>query len=153
MRNALRRYALPALFRGDRTRRYVHGLAAALPEENRAAASEATRARLRRSREALTRARSRRARRRTPPGGSEWSAMQTLGHMIEMIPYWLNHCRNLISATGTPPAFGRTPGSPERLAGVAHGASADPEALLRQLHEEVKRALDPLGLLNPGKFV
>ncbi len=39
-----------------------------------------------------------------------------------------------------PPTFGRTPGSPERLAGVAHGASADPEALLRQLHQEVRAA-------------
>jgi len=25
---------------------------------------------------------------RTPPDGNEWSAMQTLGHMTEMIPYW-----------------------------------------------------------------
>ena len=61
--------------------------------------------------------------------------MKTLGHMTEMIPYWLNHCWTLIAATGTPPAFGRTPGSLERLAGVAHGASADPDALLRQLDE------------------
>ena len=80
------------------------------------------------------------ARLRTPPGRSEWSAMQTLGHMTEMIPYWLNHCRTLIAATGTPPAFGRTAGSPERLAGVSHGASADPDALLRQLHEAVRAA-------------
>src|SRR5262247_672226 len=42
---------------------------------------------------------------RTPPGRSEWSAMQALGHMAEMIPYWLNHCRTLIAAAGTPPAF------------------------------------------------
>jgi uncharacterized damage-inducible protein DinB len=77
---------------------------------------------------------------RTRPHENEWSAMQTLGHMTEMIPYWLNHCRTLIAVTGTPPKFGRTLGSPERLAGVAHGASADPDALLRQLHEEVREA-------------
>jgi hypothetical protein len=76
----------------------------------------------------------------TPPSGNEWSAMQTLGHMTEMIPYWLNHCRTLIAATGPPPTFGRIPGSPERLAGVAHGASADADALRRQLHEEVRAA-------------
>ena len=64
------------------------------------------------------------ARLRTPPGENEWSAMQTLGHMTEMIPYWLNHCRTLIAAMGTPPTFGRTPGSPERLAGVARPVSA-----------------------------
>ncbi len=30
---------------------------------------------------------------RTAPGENEWSAMQTVGHVAEMIPYWLSHCR------------------------------------------------------------
>jgi uncharacterized damage-inducible protein DinB len=77
---------------------------------------------------------------RTAPGEDEWSAMQTLGHMTEMIPYWLAHCRTLIAATGAPPAFGRTPGSPERLAGVARGATAEPDLLLAQLQREVRAA-------------
>ncbi len=77
--------------------------------------------------------------------------MQTLGHVTEMIPYWLNHCRTLIAATGTPPTFGRTPGSPERLAGVAHGASADPDALLRQLHAEVRAAASVIRQLSPAE--
>jgi uncharacterized damage-inducible protein DinB len=80
------------------------------------------------------------ARLRTTPGENEWSAMQTLGHVTEMIPYWLNHCRVLIAARGNLPTFGRTPGSPERLEGVAHGASAEPDALLRQLRDEVRAA-------------
>src|SRR5262249_2324950 len=80
------------------------------------------------------------ARLRTVPGKDEWSAMQTLGHMTEMIPYWLNHCRVLIAATGEPPRFGRTAGSPERLAGVAHGAAAQPDELLARLDEEVRAA-------------
>jgi len=75
---------------------------------------------------------------RTTPGQDEWSAMQTLGHVTEMIPYWLNHCRILIAATGAPPRFGRAPGSPERLAGIAHGATAEPGALLARLEEEVR---------------
>jgi uncharacterized damage-inducible protein DinB len=75
---------------------------------------------------------------RIAPGKDAWSAMQTLGHMTEMIPYWLNHCRALIAAAGSPPRFGRTAGSPERLAGVARGATADPDALLRRLEEEVR---------------
>lgn len=85
---------------------------------------------------------------RMPPGQNEWSAMQTLGHMTEMIPYWLSHCRTLIAAAGKPPAFGRTPGSPERLAGVAHGASADPDALLRRLHEAVRAAASEIRQLS-----
>jgi uncharacterized damage-inducible protein DinB len=88
---------------------------------------------------------------RTPPGENEWSAMQTLGHMTEMIPYWLEHCQTLITATGTPPTFGRTTGSPERLAGVAHGASADPDALLRQLHEEVRAAASVIRQLSAAE--
>ena len=76
----------------------------------------------------------------TAPGENEWSAMQTLGHVTEMIPYWLSHCRALMAATGAPPEFGRTPGSPERLAGVAHGAGSEPHALLDQLRREVRAA-------------
>ena len=85
---------------------------------------------------------------RIRPGRTEWSAMQTLGHMTEMIPYWLNHCRTLIAAAGTPPAFGRTAGSPERLAGVAHGASTEPDALLHQLHEAVRAAASEIRQLS-----
>jgi uncharacterized damage-inducible protein DinB len=88
---------------------------------------------------------------RTPPGSSEWSAMQALGHMTEMIPYWLSHCRTLIAATGAPPTFGRTAGSPERLAGVAHGANADPDALLRQLRESVRTAASVIRQLSEAE--
>ena len=88
---------------------------------------------------------------RTPPHENEWSAMQTLGHMTEMIPYWLMHCRTLIAGTGTPPTFGRTAGSPERLAGVAHGASADPDVLLLQLHEKVRAAASVIRQLAPAE--
>lgn len=88
------------------------------------------------------------ARLRTAPGEDAWSAMQTLGHMTEMIPYWLNHCSVLIAATGTPPRFGRTAGSPERLAGVAHGATARPEVLLARLEEEVRAAAGTIRKLS-----
>ena len=85
---------------------------------------------------------------RTAPGKDAWSAMQTLGHMTEMIPYWLSHCRVLIAATGSLPRFGRTAGSPERLAGVAHGATADPDALLGRLREEVRAAAGTIRKLS-----
>jgi uncharacterized damage-inducible protein DinB len=88
---------------------------------------------------------------RAAPGQDAWSAMQTLGHVTEMIPYWLNHCRVLIAATGAPPRFGRTPGSPERLAGVAHGATADPGALLARLEEEVRSAAGTIRKLSEAE--
>jgi hypothetical protein len=77
--------------------------------------------------------------------------MQTVGHMAEMIPYWLDHCRNLIAATEGLPTFGRTPGSPERLAAVAHGATADPEALLVELHRGVGAAAAALRTLSTAE--
>jgi len=88
---------------------------------------------------------------RTAPGESEWSAMQTIGHMAEMIPYWLNHCRVLIAASGDPPTFGRPPGSPERLAGISHGATAEPEALLAKLEDGVRRAAGAIRALSPAE--
>ena len=88
------------------------------------------------------------ARLRTAPGENEWSAMQTLGHMTEMIPYWLSHCRDLIAARGELPTFGRTAGSPERLEGVARGATAQPDALLTQLADEVRSAASTIRALS-----
>jgi uncharacterized damage-inducible protein DinB len=75
----------------------------------------------------------------TAPGENEWSAMQVLGHVVEMIPYWMNHCRALIAAA-EPPRFGRTPDAAERLAGVEQGAAAEPGELMRVLQKEVQAA-------------
>jgi len=66
--------------------------------------------------------------------------MQVLGHMVEMIPYWLGHCRTLIAATAEPPVFGRGIDAPERLAGIERGSSGDPKELLGLLNDEVKAA-------------
>lgn len=76
---------------------------------------------------------------RAAPGENEWSAMQVLGHVVEMIPYWISHCRALIAAT-EPPRFGRMPDAPERLTGVERGAAAEPGELLRLLSKEVQAA-------------
>lgn len=88
---------------------------------------------------------------RAAPGENEWSAMQTLGHVTEMIPYWLHHARVLIAATGEVPTFGRTAGSPERLAGVARGAATDPDALLAQLRDEVQGAASMIRRLSAAE--
>ncbi len=53
---------------------------------------------------------------RTAPNENEWSALEVLGHIIEMIPYWLDHCHRLIAAT-EPSRFGRTDASPPALFG------------------------------------
>jgi uncharacterized damage-inducible protein DinB len=88
---------------------------------------------------------------RTSPGENEWSAMQTLGHMTEMIPYWLHHCRVLIESTGDAPTFGRAPGSSERLDGVARGAVAQPDEMLARLQAEVRRAAATIRALSAAE--
>ena len=76
---------------------------------------------------------------RAAPGPDEWSAMQVLGHLVEMLPYWLYHC-NALMAAAEPPPFGRTLDAPERLAGVERGAVGNPDELLRLLNDEVQAA-------------
>jgi uncharacterized damage-inducible protein DinB len=85
---------------------------------------------------------------RVAPSENEWSAMQILAHMVEMIPYWLHHCEALIAASA-PPTFGRSLDALERLAGVARAATGNAEELLRQLNDEVKTAAEVIRKMSP----
>jgi hypothetical protein len=76
---------------------------------------------------------------RTTPGENEWSALEVMGHLIEMIPYWLDHCHQLMTAA-EPLRFGRTLDSPERLAGVEQATTREPDELLLLLDREVQAA-------------
>ena len=78
---------------------------------------------------------------RNAPGEAQWSALETLGHVVEMIPYWLSHCRTLIAAEGEPPAFGRTLESPERLEAVETVEKVGPDTLMDRLETEVESAV------------
>ncbi len=87
---------------------------------------------------------------RLAPGENEWSAMQTLAHTVEMIPYWLSHCRALIAAA-EPPRFGRTLDAPERLAGVEQAAARTPDEILRQLNDEVQWAANAIRRMSAAE--
>lgn len=86
---------------------------------------------------------------RQAPGENEWNVLQTLGHLLEMVPYWLDQARRLIESPGEPPPFGRTLDSPERLEGVERGAVTDPGDILRQLREQVRAAAKTIRGLSP----
>jgi uncharacterized damage-inducible protein DinB len=88
---------------------------------------------------------------RTADGEDEWSAMQILGHMVEMIPYWLNHCRVMIAASAEPPQFGRTLDAPDRLAGVERGAAGELDEPLRLLNDEVQAAARAIRQMSPAE--
>jgi uncharacterized damage-inducible protein DinB len=85
---------------------------------------------------------------RAEPSENEWSAMQILAHMVEMIPYWLDDCQTLVAAA-VPPRFGRSLDAPERLAGVARGTAGNSEELLRQLNDEVQVAAKAIRDMSP----
>lgn len=75
---------------------------------------------------------------------AEWSAGQIAGHLVEMIPYWLHHCRTLMAARDSMPQFGRTLDAPERLAGVESGAQGQPEDVLRRAQAELRAAAEAI---------
>ena len=77
---------------------------------------------------------------RSAPDDAAWSAMQIVGHMVEMIPYWLSHCTAIVAAGDGSHSLGRSLDSPERLAGAAHGAGENPQSLLAELHSEILAA-------------
>lgn len=79
------------------------------------------------------------ARLRTAPGEQAWSALEIVGHTVEMIPHWLGTCHMMIAAA-EPPQFGRTPDAPERLAGVALGSTRNVSELLSELKQVVDTA-------------
>jgi hypothetical protein len=76
---------------------------------------------------------------RAAPGPDEWNALQVLGHLIEIIPYWLGHCITVSQAQGEPPAFGRTLDSPERLEAVEHGAQGRLDSLMDEFRDGVRQ--------------
>lgn len=87
---------------------------------------------------------------RTAPGANEWSALEIMGHLIEMIPYWLDHCHRFIDAV-EPPRFGRTLDAPERLAGVEQATTRAPDELLRLLNHEVHEAVTVIRRLSSAE--
>jgi uncharacterized damage-inducible protein DinB len=98
--------------------------------------------------EAELRQRGVRQRLQRPAGDNEWSAMQILGHMAEMIPYWLHHCQALIAATAPPLQFGRTLNAAERLAGVERGATGNPEEVMSWLKQEILIATETIRAMS-----
>lgn len=68
----------------------------------------------------------------------EWSVMELLGHLVEMIPYWLHSCQTILAADH-PPTFGRSLEAPERLDGVKRGATLGLPTALAQLQAEIQQ--------------
>ncbi len=87
---------------------------------------------------------------RVAPGENEWNVLQLLGHISEMIPYWLREIRMIINTTSTElPRIGRSAEDPDRLAGVDHGAKGNPDKLLEEVQEEGRKGAAAIRAFTP----
>ena len=82
-------------------------------------------------------------------GSEEWSALQIVGHMTELIPYWMHDAQTLAANAGAPPHFGRNLDAPERLEAVARAATSDPDELLRRRAADVQNAAVDIRAMSP----
>lgn len=81
----------------------------------------------------------------------EWSPMHVMGHMVEMIPYWLVHMHAVIAAERELPRLGRSQDSPERLEGAERGAEGYPDKMLELLREQVHSAVSTFRSMSPAQ--
>ncbi|HZQ05545.1 MAG TPA: DinB family protein [Anaerolineae bacterium] len=87
---------------------------------------------------------------RTAPSENEWNVLQLLGHISEMIPYWLHEIRIIIeNSSAELPRIGRSADDPERLAGVEHGAKGNPDQLLAEVQEEGREGAAAIRAFTP----
>jgi hypothetical protein len=78
------------------------------------------------------------------PKENEWSAMQIMGHMVEMIPHWMGAIDQLISSNTVSPQFGRDLSDAGRLQGVEAGVLKTPDEMINRLGYEMDLAVDAI---------
>jgi uncharacterized damage-inducible protein DinB len=71
---------------------------------------------------------------------NEWSVMQTLGHLVEMIPFWINQCTLLIEDKEELLQFGRELDAPQRVDGINRGTELELDEIINILKQEIHRA-------------
>jgi len=85
---------------------------------------------------------------------NEWSVMQILGHMVEMIPFWTNHCYLIIAANEESFQFGRELDAQERVEGINRGTNLELDEIviiLKQVIYETIQAIRSMSIKDRGK--
>jgi uncharacterized damage-inducible protein DinB len=70
------------------------------------------------------------------PRAGEWTVINTLAHVAEILPYWAHQAEAILRSPGAP--FGRTHEDPDRIAAVEQHAADT----LAEVLERVRRGLD-----------
>jgi uncharacterized damage-inducible protein DinB len=86
------------------------------------------------------------------PGEGEWSAIETLAHVAEMVPFWAHRARQVASGEFADRAYGRSPEEYElRNAAIADHGHDSLAAMVAWLQSSAKQAADTLrGISDEG---
>lgn len=82
-----------------------------------------------------------------PKTGDRWDRYNVLGHMAEILPYWI---RELTAAMNDGGPVGRQPGSAERQAGIIGGRAVGEAKLREQVDSGMADLVRFLDRLSPG---
>lgn len=89
----------------------------------------------------------------------EWTAMQSLAHVAELLPYWSRQARDVAARRENDQPFGRTHDDPERIAAVATGAEDALAEVVPRVRgalvecEATLRAIPAQGWLRTGRHM
>jgi hypothetical protein len=83
------------------------------------------------------------------PADGEWSVMQVLAHVSEMLPYWSRQAREIVTRERDNEPFGRTHDDHGRIAAVEQHGSDHPDTMLARLRSGLAEAVGTLRGLPP----
>jgi hypothetical protein len=81
---------------------------------------------------------------------SDWGPKETLAHVDEMIPFWLDQVDHILATGGPEPvAFGRTAADPDRIGRIGRDRKLPAGELFDRFDAEVAAAADRIRALPP----
>ena len=89
---------------------------------------------------------------RRKPADGEWSVMQVLAHVAEMLPYWSRQAREIVARERDNEPFGRTQDDPGRIAAVEQHASDGLDIMLARLRSGLAEAVGTIRGLPPNAW-
>jgi uncharacterized damage-inducible protein DinB len=84
------------------------------------------------------------------PSDGEWSIMQNLAHVAEMLPYWAHQAEAIDRAPGQ--RFGRTHDDPVRISAIEEHSNDFIEAMLTRIETAAQDCIATLKALPPGAW-
>jgi hypothetical protein len=84
---------------------------------------------------------------------SDWGPKETLAHVDEMIPFWLDQVDRILASAGPEPVpFGRTIADPDRIGRIGRDRELPAGVLFDRFDQEVAAATGRIRALPPAAF-